>query len=143
MSASRPKPGSSGWKKSKIRADPAKICSLAGLAFTRRSLYGGAEFGDRIVSRISNSVSKLAVTALIVAACALGGCGRKGGLDLPPGAGAQAAPDSAQSNPDSQYSPAGAATSQGNVFEATPGQDPLRAAPKGPKKRIILDPILD
>ncbi len=107
-----------------------------------RSLYGGAEFGDRIVSCISNPVSKLTAVALIVAACALGGCGRKGGLDLPPGASVQGEPTAAQ-NPDSSYGPAGAATSQGNVFEATPGLNPLAVAPKGPKKRIILDPILD
>lgn len=108
-----------------------------------RSLYGGAEFGDRIVSRISISVSKLAAAALIVAACALAGCGRKGGLDLPPSAGVQGTPTAAQ-NPNSAYTgPAGAATSQGNVFEATPGVDPLAVAPRGPKKRIILDPILD
>lgn len=94
---------------------------------------------------ISNSafVSRFAAIGLLVAACALGGCGRKGGLDLPPSAGAQAAPGSAQFNENSQYNPAGAATSQGNVFEAQPGVDPLTVAPRGPKKRIILDPILD
>jgi predicted small lipoprotein YifL len=83
------------------------------------------------------------VAALIAAACTLGGCGRKGGLDLPPSAGAQGAPTAAQ-NADSHYTgAAGAATSQGDVFEATPGMDPLAVAPRGPKKRIILDPLLD
>lgn len=125
-----------------------------GLAFTGRSLYGDAEFGDRIVSRTSNPavVSKLAAVALIAAACALTGCGRKGGLDLPPGASsAQVAPTAASaqmvptapSNPDSQYSTAGAATAHGNVFDATPGTDPLRNAPKGQNKRILLDSLLD
>lgn len=119
-----------------------------GLAITGRSLYGGAQFGDRIVSRTSNPafVSKLAAVALIVAACALTGCGRKGGLDLPPGANsAQVAPtaQSSSANPDSQYTPAGAATAQGNVFDATRGADAFAVAPKGQNKRILLDSLLD
>ncbi len=107
-------------------------------------MYGGAEFGDRTVSRTSNPafVSKLAAVALIVAACALAGCGRKGGLDLPPGASSAQITPTAQSNPDSQYTAAGAATAQGNVFDATPGADPT-VAPKGPNKRILLDSLLD
>ncbi|HEY0236613.1 MAG TPA: lipoprotein [Afipia sp.] len=97
------------------------------------------------MSRTSNPafVSKLAAIALIAAACALTGCGRKGGLDLPPGASSAQVAPTAQSNPDSQYSAAGAATAQGNVFDATPGVDPLRNAPKGPNKRILLDSLLD
>ncbi len=97
------------------------------------------------VSRIFNPsfVSRLATVALIAAACALTGCGRKGGLDLPPGASSAQIAPTAQSNPDSQYSTAGAATAQGNVFYASRGADPLKNAPKGPNKRILLDSLLD
>lgn len=109
-------------------------------------------FEDWTVSRISKPVfsSKLAAVGLIVAACALGGCGRKGALDLPPGAAAQVAPQDTMSAPQasgvagSQYGMAGAAaTAQGNVFDPTVGANPSALAPRGVKKRIFLDPILD
>lgn len=97
------------------------------------------------MSRISKttSFSKLAVAGVIV--LALAGCGRKGGLDLPPDAGsAQVAPNGAvRSGESQQYGAAGAATAQGNVFDATPGAGSFAVAPRGEKKRIILDPILD
>lgn len=108
-------------------------------------MYGGAQFGDRIVSRTSNPAftSKLAAIALIAAACALTGCGRKAGLDLPPGANAAQAVPTPQSNPDSQYTTAGAATAQGNVFDSSRGANAQSVAPKGPNKRIFLDSLLD
>ena len=89
------------------------------------------------------SFSKLAVAGLI--ALAVAGCGRKGGLDLPPdAASAQVAPNGAvRSGESQQYGAAGAATAQGNVFDATPGDKKFAVAPRGQKKRIILDPILD
>ena len=97
------------------------------------------------MSRTSNLAffSKLAVAALV--ALALAGCGRKGGLDLPPGAAsAQAAPSGeVRSGESRQYGAAGAATAQGNVFDSTPGSGRFTVAPRGEKKRIILDPILD
>lgn len=100
------------------------------------------------MSRISNSafVSKPAVVALIVAACVLSGCGRKGGLDLPPGASSAQITQSPQQNPESQYNTpgaAGAATSQGNLFDSTPNSNTIAVAPKGPNKRIFLDSLLD
>ena len=96
------------------------------------------------MSRISKTVSfsKLAVAGLIVLAVA--GCGRKGGLDLPPDASAQVGPNGeVRSGESQQYGAAGAATAQGNVFDATPGDKKFAVAPRGQKKRIILDPILD
>jgi predicted small lipoprotein YifL len=89
-------------------------------------------------------ISKLAIAALV--ALALAGCGRKGGLDLPPDAAAvQTAPNSeVRSGESRQYGAAGsAATAQGNVFDSTPDQRRFTNAPRGEKKRIILDPILD
>ncbi|KQW18916.1 hypothetical protein ASC80_15635 [Afipia sp. Root123D2] len=86
------------------------------------------------------SFSKLAVAGVIV--LALAGCGRKGGLDLPPDAtSAQVAPNGEGQQP--QNGPARAATAQGNVFDATRGDRRFAVAPRGEKKRIILDPILD
>lgn len=113
-------------------------------------------FEDWTVSRMSNSAlsPKLAAILLIVAACALGACGRKGALDPPPGASAAqvepSGPDDGEKWPtyrgvdSSQYGTAGtAATAQGNVFDPAPGANPSAVAPPGARKRIFLDPILD
>jgi predicted small lipoprotein YifL len=115
-------------------------------------LYGGAEFQGPNVSRTSKtaSFSKLAVAGVIV--LALAGCGRKGGLDLPPDAtSAQVAPNGevrsgeirSGEGQQPQNGAARAATAQGNVFDATRGDRRFAVAPRGEKKRIILDPILD
>ena len=71
---------------------------------------------------------------------ALAGCGRKGGLDLPPQSSMQPTVDSAPAvDPD-----ANSAANKGNaLFSSTTGLnngDP--AASKGTKKPFFLDPIL-
>ena len=67
-------------------------------------------------------------------AVALAGCGRKGPLDLPPGAAA----DSSSSLPqDSSASP----SLLGTMTGTNPGAKP--AAPAGPKKSIPLDVLLN
>ena len=93
---------------------------------------------------------KLVAIALLAAACVLGGCGRKGPLELPPNAAAQPGLLDAEGEvPANQrgYGPgdaAGAATAQGNVFGSSTGRRGTTiTAPPGQKKRIILDPILD
>ncbi len=95
---------------------------------------------------------KLAAIALLAAACVLGGCGRKGNLELPPNAAAQSSNGlldveggELSDGTRQDYGAAGAAaTAQGNVFAPTPGgRGKSVVAPPGPKKRIILDPILD
>ena len=74
---------------------------------------------------------------LSAAVLALGGCGRKGGLDLPPNAQAQA--DTAAAAPaDSDAE----AASKPSVFNPYYGTDAPPAAPKGSKKSFILDPLL-
>jgi len=85
----------------------------------------------------------MTAVVLIALACALAGCGRKGGLDLPPGASAyEGAPG--ESNNSSSLAAQPAATAQGNVYDSgVVNIDRGPVAPKGPKKRIILDPILD
>ncbi|ETR77090.1 hypothetical protein X566_05230 [Afipia sp. P52-10] len=92
------------------------------------------QLGDFGVSGMVGS-GKLALVGMALIALALGGCGRKSGLDLPPQAAAQpaAAGDTVQaprsSNPLS-------------VFD-TEDDDRPAAAPQGQKRRIFLDNILD
>jgi len=78
-----------------------------------------------------------AIILLSAAALALGGCGRKGGLDLPPNAPPQAA---AAAQADADHEPAASAPS---VYNPYYGSDAPPAATKGSKKPFILDPLLD
>jgi predicted small lipoprotein YifL len=71
---------------------------------------------------------------LSVTALALGGCGRKSGLDLPPTA---AAPQGQLTD-----SEADRATQPG-VFNPTYGAEGSPTAPKGGRKKFVLDPLLD
>ena len=66
---------------------------------------------------------------------ALGGCGRKGGLDLPPNASSQA--DAAAADTEAERA------ARPSVFNPTYGSDAGPAAPKGRKKAFVLDPLLD
>jgi predicted small lipoprotein YifL len=76
-----------------------------------------------------------AVILLSAAVLMLGGCGRKGGLDLPPNAQSQA--DTAlQADPDAERA------AKPTVFNPTYGSDATLSAPKGPKRPFILDPLL-
>ncbi len=68
-------------------------------------------------------------------ALALGGCGRKGPLDLPPTASPQAAA-AAQANADHEPPP------KPTVFDPSYGTDAPPTAPKGVKRSFILDPLL-
>jgi predicted small lipoprotein YifL len=103
----------------------------------RQSLYGAARFGDIVViSQLRPTASGWAVIVLSVAALALGGCGRKGALDLPPNAGPQA------SAPAVNESEARAANQPGNALFNS-NVDSAPAAAKGSKKSFILDPLLD
>lgn len=102
------------------------------------------EFKDTAVNRFVSHVSwsKLAALGLILSACALGGCGRKGPLDLPPGATlSPATAEGASENYRSQSSSGSAADE--SLFAPAGSQSRQMVAPRGPKKRIILDPILD
>jgi len=93
--------------------------------------------GDFVVTSNYRPIrSGWAIILVSAAALALGGCGRKGPLDLPPTAQAQtpvaAAPDS-----DAERA------AQPGVFNPTYGSDAAPAAPKGQKKSFILDPLLN
>ena len=75
-----------------------------------------------------------AIILLSAAAIALGGCGRKSGLDLPP----NAMNSSSAVEPDSEGERAGATS----VDNPTYGSEGGPTAPKGRKKPFILDPLL-
>ena len=72
---------------------------------------------------------------LSAAALALGGCGRKGPLDLPPTA-AQSSAAGAPADTEAERA------AQPGVFNPTYGSDAAPAAAKGSKKSFILDPLL-
>jgi predicted small lipoprotein YifL len=74
-----------------------------------------------------------AVVALAVAAVALAGCGRKAGLDAPPGAAAASTPEPQAGDP---------ATKSG-LFDTSSAANAPPLAAKGRKKSFILDPLID
>ncbi|ABE38175.1 conserved hypothetical protein [Rhodopseudomonas palustris BisB5] len=76
--------------------------------------------------------SRWALVVIAAATLALSGCGRKAGLDLPPGAAATPS-----------VSTASEPAAKGDVFDSSFGANAPPVAGKGQKKRIILDPLLD
>jgi len=68
---------------------------------------------------------------------ALGGCGRKGPLDLPPTASSQqpAAAVPADTEADQASKP--------SVFNPSYGADAAPTAGRGPKRPFVLDPLLN
>jgi predicted small lipoprotein YifL len=88
----------------------------------------------------SPTSSGWAIILLCATALALGGCGRKGGLDLPPTASQPtAAPQAAAPAADTEATQAATPS----VFNPTYGSDAQPTAPKGRKKAFVLDPLLD
>jgi predicted small lipoprotein YifL len=100
-------------------------------------LYGAARIGDFVVNRTNSpTASGWAIIVLSAAVLALGGCGRKGALDLPPSVREQplaAAPADSEAE----------AASKPSVFNPNYGADAPPAAAKGRKKAFILDPLLN
>ena len=78
-----------------------------------------------------------ALILLSATVLALGGCGRKGPLDLPPTASSQQQPAAAVHADTEAAQP-----SQPNLFNPSSGTDATPATPKGQKKSFILDPLL-
>jgi predicted small lipoprotein YifL len=98
-------------------------------------LYGAARIGDVIVtSNFSPTSSGWAIIVVSAAVLALGGCGRKGALDLPPSATSPSAAAAADSEAE--------AASRPSVFNPNYGADALPTAPKGNKRPFVLDPLL-
>ena len=98
-------------------------------------MYGAPRIGDFVViSNYRPSSSGWAIILLSVTALALGGCGRKSGLDLPPSAAAPAAQVT-----DTEAERA----AQPGVFNSTYGTEAGPRAARGGKKKFVLDPLLD
>jgi len=86
--------------------------------------------------KLSPTSSGWAIIVLSAAVLALGGCGRKGGLDLPPNAAFQASYDAPTDSEAEQAARPG-------VFNPSYGTDAPPAAPRGRRKAFVLDPLLD
>jgi predicted small lipoprotein YifL len=100
-------------------------------------LYGAARIGDIDVIRKSRpTTSGWAIVLLSAAALALGACGRKGPLDLPPTAHAPVASAPAPTDTEAENA------AKPSVFNSTYGTDAPPVAPRGAKKPFILDPLL-
>jgi predicted small lipoprotein YifL len=101
-------------------------------------LYGAARIGDFVVISINRPTGQgWAIILLSAAVLALGGCGRKGPLDLPPNTPPQAAA-AAQANAD--HEPAASAPS---VYDPSYGANSSGGTPKGQKRPFVLDPLLN
>ena len=79
-----------------------------------------------------------AIILLSAAVLALGGCGRKGPLDLPPTASSQQQPAAAV-HADTEADQA----SKPSVFNPSYGADAAPTAGRGPKRPFVLDPLLN
>ena len=94
-------------------------------------MYGAARIGDFIVtSKSGPAASAWAIVLISVALLALAGCGRKGPL---------AAPQAQTTSSDTEAERA----AQPGVFNSTYGSEAGPSAPKGGKKKFVLDPLLD
>jgi predicted small lipoprotein YifL len=99
-------------------------------------LYGAARIGDFVVINDYRPTSSgWAIILLGVTALALAGCGRKGGLDLPPNA-SNASSQAAAADSEAERA------AQPGVFNPSYGADAPPTAPRGNKKSFILDPLL-
>ena len=100
-------------------------------------MYGAARIGDfLVISKYRPTCQGWAVILLSAAVLALGGCGRKSGLDLPPH-GPQQPLAAAPADSDAE------AAAKPSVFNPTYGADAPPAAAKGSKRPFILDPLLN
>src|SRR5258707_6607897 len=129
--------GSSGWKKSENLAEHRNFAAISCLCRSRqnRAIFVWCRrIGDFIVtSNYSPRPSGWAI--ILLSAVALAGCGRKGGLDLPPSASSAAV--AAPADPDAEEA------RRPSVFNPYHGTEALPAATKGRKQAFILDPLLN
>ena len=94
-------------------------------------MYGAPRIGDfEVISKRRLTPSGWAIIALSATALALGGCGRKGGLDLPPNA----------MNASSAVEPEAEVERSTVAAPAVRESGPVAA--KGRKKPFVLDPLL-
>ena len=79
------------------------------------------------------------IILLSAAVLALGGCGRKGPLDLPPTASSQQQQSAAAAHGETDADQA----NKGSLFNPSFGADAPPTAGKGPKRPFIMDPLLN
>jgi len=105
-------------------------------------LYVAARIvGISLVNRKSSpTVSGWAIIVLSALALTLAGCGRKGGLDAPPGA-LGASGDTANVAPSAEQDTA--ANKGSSLFNSGPSGDSSMAAPRGKNRPFALDPLLN
>jgi predicted small lipoprotein YifL len=89
--------------------------------------------------KLSPTSSGWAIIVVSVAVLALGGCGRKGGLDLPPNASSRSSSTGAPGDTDVEVERA----AQGAFNPSSGAGDASATAPRGRKKAFVLDPLLD
>jgi predicted small lipoprotein YifL len=92
-----------------------------------------------VIRRSGPTAAGWAVIVLSALALTLGGCGRKGGLDAPPGA----AGASGQPSPTASSDQDSAANKGASLFGASSSNDTTPTAPKGNKRPFVLDPLLN
>ena len=80
-----------------------------------------------------------AIILLSAAVLALGGCGRKGPLELPPTASSQQPAAAAHTDTGTEADQA----SKPSVFNPSYGADAAPTAGRGPKRSFALDPLLN
>jgi len=114
----------------------------SGNRFSDKIMRNDKTLGVRFLSRFfDRPFLRLALIGALAASLGLAACGRKGPLDPPPGASLAGEPQ-AGTNPMSNpiAAPIGGQVRDGNL-EMRPDGQPL--APKGPKKQIPLDVLLN
>jgi len=95
---------------------------------------------SQVNRKSSPAVSGWAVIVLSVLALTLAGCGRKGGLDAPPGALGASGEPVAQTAGGEQDT---AVNKGSSLFNANSGNDGSPTATKGRNKPFVLDPLLN
>jgi predicted small lipoprotein YifL len=91
-----------------------------------------------VTSNLRPAFRGWAIVLLGAAVLTLGGCGRKGPLDLPPNASSASVAATSPAPPDTQAD----AVTKSSVYPSY-GAEPAPTAPKGNKKPFVLDPLLD
>jgi predicted small lipoprotein YifL len=105
-------------------------------------VWCGAHLGMSFVNRKSSpTVSGWAIIVVSALALTLAGCGRKGGLDAPPGALGASGDTANVAQAPGQDTAAGKSSS---LFSSgNNGNDSSMATPKGKNRPFVLDPLLN
>ena len=113
------------------------MASLLSPEWGNLCMVRAAHWGFVVISKYSPKSSGWAIVVLSAAVLALGGCGRKSGLDLPPHDTTRQPTASAPADSDAE------AAAKPTVFNPTYGADAPPVASKGTKRSMPLDPLLN